>query len=212
MALVTSPLGTIKQSIDNLNFRTWKDKNVIARRVTTSNQPNTPSQVAQKEKFGAAVAMCRALLPALRIGFKSLAKSMTEANVFMSLNLKALGWDAIGGKLTGLDKMIISKGSLAGLKAAKITLSDYSDLKIVWDDNSDGVSGMATDRLIVSVFGVDSGQSVVFNTGVLRSAGLFTAAAFATDYSSDTFHVCAFFVSADGRSVSDNVNGAVIVL
>jgi|GEM_PF-6806877 len=212
MALVTSPLGTIKQSIDNLNFRTWKDKNVIARRVTTSNQPNTPPQVAQKNKFAAAVAICRALLPALRVGFKSMAKSMTEANIFMSQNLKALGYNEATKQLTGLINLIVSKGSLLGVQGLQWRNANMTDLEINWTDNSNGVSGMATDRLVIAAYDQESGKSYVVTTPATRSQGTFTVAGINDIFGPASPIVCAFFVSADGRNVSDNTNVSVILL
>lgn len=204
MGLISSVLGKITQSVDNLNFRTWKDKNVIARKITESNQPNTTKQVENKTKFGLIVNLSRHLLPLSRIGFKAYADSMTENNVFQKENMSTL--DLVNGNaLNDAKKVIVSKGSLkAPEKFNAVYNPTTAVLKLSWSNEYDGINSFSNDYINFVIISKQF-DSFMVNPQYASRVENFLNFHLSTPIDHKKYAILAFFSTANGLKSSETV-------
>ncbi len=157
MGLIQSPLGQIKQKVDNLVFSKWKDKNVVKRRPSGYNDANTPVQQQNRSKFKQMVGMFSALLLIIRIGFKAQATKITTSNVAVR---KALDKLSAFTSLTKTEYLLVNvaEGSLAPVTTSTTSFDPITgDVEIVWADNTNGVNAFADDQLCIGAYDINTG-------------------------------------------------------
>lgn len=205
MGVINSTLGTIRQNIDNLNFRTWKNKNVVARKVTQSNQPNSASQQAQKRKFALLVHWSRLLASSINTGFAKAATTMTVFNKFVSRNMAHVTDNGTAASLTYAD-LQISEGVVLGpgaITAVSGTGAGNVDMTIV--DNSNGTTGLSTDSLRVAWINTADGTAGEVNPSKTRTSAAVTfSLALGAANEGDAVKLYPYFIRSGTGDCSDN--------
>lgn len=201
MAIIKSVLGQVTQKLDNIRFSKWKNKNVLARMPQGYTDANSPAQQDQRAKFTALVQIARLAKAVLLIGFASFRDVMTWLNAFIQQNKDAVTASGGVASITFAD-LIFSKGSLLGVEGLADNSSIGSALELSWTNNSNGVTGFASDLLCVVV--LDSNGNVIgsgTDAGARDDAeGSVTLDA---NYSGQVVHVYAFFENQANGDVSD---------
>ena len=146
MALLRSVLGTITQSIGGVTATTWKGKNVLKQKVAATNTSNTPAQQVQRRKFAALATLGGKMGPAIRVGYRLAAATVTEQNAFYTANKEVV---SDNGTLATVNYAEIQVST--GIVAPVTGLTVYWDTvngtaQTEWDDNSNGSDALPTDE------------------------------------------------------------------
>lgn len=171
MAINRGVLGTQTGSMGNITGSIWKGRNVYKQKVPARNASATDAQINQREKFRLLSAYSRLFGPGIRVGFKLAAATITEQNVFMSVNKdQVVGED---GDYTVLDlNLIVSSGSVGTV--GPVSSASYitgGRLAINWPTEADGVSSLPSDQVNVIIYDPVFKRAYVGINVATRSAG-----------------------------------------
>ncbi|MBB5440345.1 hypothetical protein HDC92_004046, partial [Pedobacter sp. AK017] len=152
------------------------------------------------------------LKPLLNIGYKLFNKGITPMNAATSYHLKnaVTGTSALNYAID-YTKVMISEGNLPVADDPEVNVTVANQLNFSWVDDSDPESTNDTDMLTVLAINPTKGNYTKKVNAVPRSAQAYVLPV--PGYSGDEVQVYLFFVSADGKQVSDSVYvGEFIVL
>ena len=204
MAITQNPIvGRMHGTLGNAVASKWKGRNTLRSKALTVANPQTDAQMKQRSKFDIVLGFARIFSAAIRVGFKEVATTISEYNAFMSENMLndflsyvSNAWVADPGK------MVVAKGSL-DITTYSVIQSNAS-ANSVTVNYSTAINGnqSGSDRILV-VCGTDgiSGNS----TGVItRNDGTAVITMDGDIQTGDVVRGYYFFVSADGRKVSNS--------
>lgn len=205
MAITQNPIvGRMSGTLGNAVGAKWKGKNTLRAKALTVRNPKTDGQLKQRAKFAILVGVAKSFKSLIKIGFREVALAVTEFNAFMSTN-SSNDFMTFANNAWSYDvsKLQLSKGSLDGTDASSITASaNANTVTINWPTATSG-SQSNGDKLVAAVFNDDVAGSTL--ASVSRSAGTAVISVTGDLQIGDDVNIIYFFVSADGRKVSDSV-------
>ncbi|ACU04218.1 DUF6266 family protein [Pedobacter heparinus] len=173
--------------------------------------PST-AQLNVQAKMAFVTGFLKPLKPLLNIGYKLFNKGITPMNAATSYHLKnaVTGTSALNYAID-YTKVMISEGNLPVADDPEVNVTVANQLNFSWVDDSDPESTNDTDMLTVLAINPTKGNYTKKVNAVPRSAQAYVLPV--PGYSGDEVQVYLFFVSADGKQVSDSVYvGEFIVL
>ena len=204
MAIVANTLiGRASGSVGNATFSQWKGLNILKAKIAVMTNPRSSLQQANRARFVALLGFAKLWRPILQFGFKEYAGRMSWMNRFMSVNSTNgfVQWDNPNSSWVahpGL--LVIAEGSLF---PTPFVVSDADTASIVVNFAGTAVNNQATnDRVFVLV---STANETKFMLGtVTRAAGSATIPLSGGSVG-DAYFVSIFFVSNDGRIVSNSI-------
>lgn len=198
------PWGNFTGKIGNIVGRIRRGEQTLSIYQRNVNQPNTQSQMVQRQRFSLIVGFVTTLGAWLDAFGKAIAQiGQTGYNAIMS---NMMSNDPYTGSYPslGLDftKLSLSKGQL-NLPPNMVANVDGQDIVLNWTNDSGTGNAKAEDLVSVAVYDVAKENSVVFMDSAKRSDSAATVT-IPTMFNSDTLHVYCAFRSDDGRIVSDS--------
>lgn len=147
---------------------TWKGRNVLKQKVPANNTSNTASQSTQRSKFGVLAVLSGLFGPAIRIGFNTAAATITQQNVFQSVNAEAVSY--VGGVATVDYALLkVSSGVVAGaIPTGAIWNASTGTMLVQWGDNSNGSDALPTDVAHTIAVNIVTGATFIPNKGETR--------------------------------------------
>ena len=165
--------------------------------------PRSSLQQANRARFVALLGYAKLWRPILQFGFKEYAGSMSWMNRFMSVN-SANGfvqWDNINSSwIANPGLLVIAEGSLF---PTPFVVSDADTASIVVDFAGTAVNNQATNDLVFVLVSTVNETKFMLGT-VTRAAGSATIP-LTGGAVGDKYFVSVFFVSNDGRIVSNSI-------
>lgn len=211
MAIVQNLLiGRAKGRVGNVVFSTHKGKNILKAKAEIVANPRTGQQQANRAKFSALLALGRVLRPILALGFKEYAGSVSWLNRFMSTNSYSdvLVWAPASQTWeVQLEYVVVSEGQL--LPTPLIVFGNSVDsFGVEW--SVDTLANQASNDLFIGV-AMCGNQTVYSIKTTTRAIG---AESFIFDNNlpvGANLYYAGFFISNDGRIVSNSYAGVHIV-
>lgn len=212
MALINSVLGRIRGKIGDVVFTQNKGRQIAKLYQPNVANPRTGQQQANRSRFVALLALGKLLRVVLPLGFKEYSGSLSWLNRFMSTNSSngLLSWDEpTSSWLPAYQNLVISEGSLYPTTIEVETLV-AEDLTIKWTPFI-FANQSADDELVIIAF--VAGQTQMSIRQVIRSVGDVTLTFDTAPANGQVISVCGFFITSDGRIVSNSYafNHTVVV-
>lgn len=147
-------LGGFSGSVANVVGGSWKGIAYIRSKPLSVANPNTAGQQAQRTKWTAVVTAAQALLGTIVQTFwNPIAQGMSGFNRFIQTNIEA--YDDSGNLIEADFKATI--GSLTGLEGLSVAADASTNAIVVtWTDNTGTGSALATDRVGIAIYNVNS--------------------------------------------------------
>ena len=170
MAIVQNPItGRSKKKFGTAVFSKQFGKNTMRTKPMDVRNPKTHLQKQQRNKFSILVELARLLMGLIRVTFKQVAVGMSQYNAFMQTNISTAISGTYPNFIIDYSQLIVSKGTLLGIRNGAVTATAGQQLKISWDDNSDNVLGMPTDNAVVLVINESKKEIITDLTSTTRA-------------------------------------------
>jgi hypothetical protein len=204
----TFSMGTIKQGIlggfsgkvGTVVGSSWKGISYMRSLAQSIKNPRTSAQVGQRTRMTAAVALVKAVIGFINIGYRKFAKHMSPYNAAMQEVLMS----AISGDYPDIaidyGAVVLSKGSLEPV-AGGTTTKSAGKMTFAWEDNSTAGNAKATDKSMLLVYNPSKASSASLISGAARSSKT-ADLNIPTTWTGDTVHAYMAFVREDGSMVS----------
>ncbi len=204
MAIVQNPItGRSKKKFGTAVFSRQFGKNTMRTKPVEVSNPKTLAQRQQRSKFSLMVALSRMFMPFIRLGFKQVAVSMSQFNMFMKTNIYDVITGAYPNYAIDFTKLIVSKGTLMGVEDGAAAAAAGKLVNISWTDNSGTGDAQATDKALQLIINYEKGkvfQDVTTKTRTDESAAVTVPASWV----GDQVYVYLAFQDATGYKVADS--------
>ena len=175
MAIIQNPvIGRAKKKMGNVVFSKNFGKNIMRSKPVEVKNPRTASQVAQRGTFKAALIVVKEFLPAIRIGWKSLAINKSACAMCMSDTLLNSMKNVSGVTSVDITKFKISKGSLDTFNDEVWSRPTTNTIKVTWNPSDILPSAAGTDIIHICVCNPIMSVVQIFLNAAVRSSGTTT--------------------------------------
>ena len=185
-------LGGFSGTVGTVVGANWRGMDVIRSRPKSSGSNPTPLQILQRQKFALAIKFQNSLrtVQSRLYGDNSGVKS--RVNLAASYLLKEVITEQNGAIVLQMNKVLITKGDLAGFQNLDKTAATGEKINFTWDDNSSQALANATDLFCTAVYEEESGAFFLQEGPEMRSAGT-AMTTLPAAWNGKTVHVFAFF-------------------
>lgn len=190
-------LGPIKGRVGAVVGAVVGGQNIVKSMPASYNDKKSESQITHRSTFANALVWYQALVAAVNEGFRERLAIHSPYNSFMSANVGT----GIITETPVWDNLKVSKGSLTNPNFEMNTTSVNNQLSFTWDDDSDGNSKLATDKVCAVVIEPVSKEVFVNNTGATRATGGLTVT-IPSSMVGKTVQTYCFVVRTDGKKAS----------
>lgn len=195
-------LGGFSGKVGSVVGASWKGIDYIRSLPTTVNNPRTPAQVTQRNKFSAVVNFLSKISPLLKIGFRDYANRQTAFNAAMSYNLLNAVTEESGEFEMDYSKVLVTRGKLYRPKSGEVAFMN-DEITVAWDSDFSG-NGSFTDSAIVLLYNTTKNEAVIENDKSERNQGV-VGLTFPEYWKGDTVENFVSFISEDGKLISDSL-------
>lgn len=196
-------LGGVSGKVGSVVGANWKGIAYIRSLAQHVSNPNTDAQQMWRFRMGTLSTLGAKLLSFLQLGFHNLAVDMTEANVFIKRNIKAVFSGTWPTQTLDYTKLSLAAGSLDMAVNPSVSVSGNA-LSFAWTDNSGVGTAKGTDKLCVVVYNTLKGQSLVMIDVAVRSAATYSLSC-PTVWSGDSVEVYIMFRNEDERTNTNSL-------
>jgi len=204
MAIVANTLiGRASGSVGNATFSQWKGLNILKAKIAVMTNPRSSLQQANRARFVALLGFAKLWRPILQFGFKEYAGRMSWMNRFMSVNSSNgfLAWDNVESTwVTHPEKLVIAEGSLF---PTPFVVSDADTASIIVNFAGTATNNQATNDRVFAL--VSTKNETKFMLGTVPRADAGATIPLSGGAVGDPYFVSVFFVSNDGRIVSNSI-------
>ena len=215
--IVKGILGGFSGLVGTVVGATWRGIDVMRSRPKKSNKPATLPQMVQRDTFALMMSFLGEIKDLIKLGFQSHTSGMTPFNAAFSVNME----HGITGMYPALainyPQIVISKGGLRDLVGLGATSTEAAEIDFTWTNNTPTVpagqpaSPSATDKLTVCVYCPIVDEFAYVESVVARTAATYTMS-LPANFSGEACHAWCFFVSANGKKVSDSEYISITVI
>lgn len=200
-------LGGFSGKVGNVVGSSWKGISVMKSMPVSVANPKTAGQVAQRGRFGNAVAFAQNILAdVIKPLWDRFAIKQSGYNAFISRNIEL--FDAAAP--SPAENLQISSGPMAATPITNCAGPGNLEVQINWaDDTGEGLK-LATDEAYVVVVNQATGAAKGYATGVTRDAAVLTVADAGEE--DDDLHVYLAFRRADGTVVGETSYDTLVSL
>lgn len=165
-------LGGFSGTVGTVVGSNWRGKDIIKSRPTASGKMPTPKQMEQRVKFGAAVKFLAPLKAVQGTYFGAPQGSRSRVNLATSYHLTEAVQVVGGIPQLVFNKVLVTKGELAGFQNPTVTPGTGQTLLFEWEDNSAQGKAAPTDVFECAVYCAEVKQFVVLSSGNTRDEGV----------------------------------------
>ena len=195
-------MGNVKGKVGTVVFTRWK-KLYIAKGLYNKRKKKDVSQLSQVAQLAMMSSFIKAFSDEIKLGFRKNTNKHTERSIAMKYNLANAIEGTFPHQSINYRKIKMSDGSLEGAWATKLFF-EPDQVRVTWQ-----MSELSNQKTI----GKDKAQILVYNltkkitlsrkTNLERNALEYTINDL-KGHTGDTIHVWIFFVSANGKMVSNS--------
>lgn len=204
MSVVQNPItGRTRGKFANAVFSKWKGKNTMRSKALQVRNPQTDGQLKQRAKFSILVHLSTLVAALLRVGMKEMSSTVTQFNAFITENSfnGFLSWTGTQWN-TDYTKLVVSKGSLDPTNATLSAMANNdTSVDVNFAPSATGNQSVGDKACILVVTPNETKMKIAEDA---RSTGGTSVNLDTPITTGQVVHVYIFFVSADGRKVSDS--------
>lgn len=126
-------LGPLTGKIGPVVTSSWKNTVYVRAMPRKNNEPPTPAQVANREKFKFIHSMLRPLRPFIKEGFHHLATDVMEINLAFSIVYHKAVTGTYPDLVVDYSQLVLSEGRLLPLIAPVMLMDAQNTLNLIWD-------------------------------------------------------------------------------
>ena len=205
-------LGAISGLVGTVVGASYNGIDYLRSRPKKSTKPKTEAQLEQQMVFELVGDFVRQILDEIRVGFQTHKKGQSAYSAAMGENLKEGVTGVYPALALNYSKLVMSKGGLKKPSDAEVAATDPGELEITWVNNARPGTPSLTDKATVIVYNADKEEFVTMPAAAARSLETYTLQVPA-DFAGDMVHTWMYFVSVNGKKVSDSVYvGSVLVV
>ena len=204
MAITQNPIvGRMHGTLGNAVASKWKGRNTLRSKALTVANPQTDAQMKQRSKFDIVLGFARIFGAFIRVGYKEVATTISEYNAFMSENMLNDFLAYVSNAwVADPSKMVVAKGSLDETIATSTASSASADTVTINFASTASGNQSNSDKLF-AICGGGGGEGTIVGT-VTRNEGAAVISFPNGLVSNDEVKGYYFFISADGRKVSNS--------
>lgn len=204
MAIIQNPIvGRMHGTLGNAIASKWKGRNTLRSKALTVANPQTDAQMKQRAKFDIVLGFARLFSAMLRVGFKEVATTISQYNAFMSENMLNDFLAYVSNAwVADPSKMVVAKGSLDTTELSS-TASSASANTITLNFGTTA-SGNQSNGDKIYIFAGSDTYGGLSSGSVARNDGTAVVTMSGNVLTGDVIYGYYFFVSADGRKVSNS--------
>jgi len=198
-------IGRASGSVGQVVFVTWKGINVARSKPISVANPNTIPQQKQRSRFSLMRTFYFNAYPIIDFGVQLIAIKMSRQNAFLKTNINNAVYSGVVPNIALVYSAInISKGSMVITKIDFVTaFSITAFTKINWTILFSGIRSNPNDKAYALMFNETQNRFLFFSDGI-RSDGDLTLNLSVLFGIGDILHSWLFFVSPDGKFISDS--------
>jgi hypothetical protein len=204
-----SKLGEIAGKVGDLVLSTWNGIEYVKSTPRRSNKKATQSQQEQRLKMTIAGQFLSELTEVVMLGFRGNAYQMSGFNVASSRLMK----DAIEGQYPDFtinySQVELSQGRLSDLFVPKATATVKETITFTWETR-ELPKASPTDKAILVAYAPEFNTGAYTLSGPERTQG--TGTLVVPGLSGADVHTWVFFISADGKKLSDSLYAGKVTL
>ncbi|KAF0202407.1 MAG: hypothetical protein FD170_1874 [Bacteroidetes bacterium] len=144
--------------VGNLIYSSWKGIGYIRSRPESVNNPRTPAQTLNRNRFKTVMNIISPITDFIRVGFASGSIRMSAYNAAVSYNLKHATETGDEGVKVLYPKLMFSIGKYPGTVSAGIEKEENGKIRIVWECNA----GNPTDLVAVILANETTGKTTCY--------------------------------------------------
>lgn len=170
------------------------------------NDPGTPAQLKQRERFALIVGLLKRIKPFLRAGFAGsrLKGNGNAVNRALSYNICNAIRETDSGQFIDYSRLRVSEGVLPGIKKPHIELSPSHSLTIHWLDNSGPKGARPDNRFMCMAWCPELEESVELIDGPVREQK-YHILPLPRSFTDHAIHIYGAFRKEDGSTASNSV-------
>lgn len=204
-------LGGFSGKVGTVVGAYWRGKNVMRSLPRVTNKPATPSQAMQRTIFSVVSKFLNPIKSVLAAYFGSPQGDKSRFNLAMSYHLTEAIEEVNDEIVMDLPRVLISKGSLQGLKNPGFLAPQAGILRVTWDDNSGQGLAAADDTLTVVVYSSSLNLFEIYSAAGLRQDE--QADLTAPDYMiGQEVDAWATFITPDGKVAATSVYLGIVTI
>lgn len=200
-------LGSFSGLVGSVVGATWNGIDVMRSRPRKSSKPPTLAQMKQRDTFALMRGFSREVSDIIRIGFQAYRVGQTPDSAAFGLNIE----NAVTGVYPSISidypEFVLSRGNLLDAPEIVVATTEDAQLDFSWLNNADVADPLntnSTDKVAFVVYN-PSKQAFAKKVGAAVRSALSYDMLLPATWSGDNVHIWAFFVSANGKVVSDSV-------
>lgn len=198
-------LGPFRGKVGTVVGAVWRGINYLRSLPDVSETDPTPAQLNVRAKLTLITGFLRYLKTDIDVGYQQFKKGITPMNAAVSYHLKyAVTGTTAANYAVNYDKVVVSVGHLPQVDDYDIVMDTPNKIKYNWTNSLEVDDPSNTDRLRLVVYNPVKDKWVTLKNAAPRSAQTYTLSIPAA-FSGDAVYTWMYFVSADGKEVSDSV-------
>jgi len=197
----------MRQKIGGVVMTTWKGINVMKGKPLTVANPKTDPQLMRRSALRQIVAIARAIVAAIDLGFKEQAVHMSAFNAFTGYNLRnAFDYSAPPTATIAPEDILVAQGTISptDITSAIYDISD-AQLNLVWPIATNNPGQSANDNAVIALWDPIQDKFYATNTEGTRADGASSLTLAVMGFApAATTRIYFFFYNLTNRKSSDS--------
>lgn len=203
-------LGGFRGTVGPVVGTNWRGIDVMRSRPKRSSRQPSEKQLEQRMTFALVIRFINPIRELLDKYFGQPANDKSRADLASSYFLKEVATGTYPNITLDYDKIMITKGELAGIQEPVVAAQPDAVLRFTWEDNSGQPEASANDLLLVVVYNPDKGRFQYSHTELRSSESLDMS--LTDSWSGDVVHCWLGFTAPGGYRASTSVHLTATVL
>ena len=197
-------LGAVSGLVGTVVGASYNGIDYLRSRPKKSTKPKTEAQLEQQMVFELVGNFIRQNLDEIRVGFQTKKKGQSAYSAAMGENLKEGTTGVYPALMLNYSKLVMSKGGLKKPSNVEVSATDPGELVFDWINNARPGTPSLTDKATLIVYNPLKEEFVTMPAAAARTAETYMLQV-PSDFSGDVVHTWLYFVTTNGKSVSDSV-------
>ena len=182
----------------------WKGIRYIRSLPAYINDPKTPAQLTQRNKFKSAHRFVKAMLYTVNIGYAAFATRQTAYNACLSHTLRNVAIGVYPEIVLDYSKALLGEGALEVPQETEINRTD-NQVEIIWNNHFGKGNGNISDTTLVALYCVERNEAIQIYDSAQRGDG-FLKIKLPTEWETCTIQCFMGFRSIDHKNISNIVH------
>ena len=182
----------------------WKGIRYIRSLPAYINDPKTPAQLTQRNKFKSAHRFVKAMLYTVNIGYAAFATRQTAYNACLSHTLRNVAIGVYPEIVLDYSKALLGEGALEVPQETEINRTD-NQVEIIWNNHFGKGNGNISDTTLVALYCVERNEAIQIYDSAQRGDG-FLKIKLPTEWQTCTIQCFMGFRSIDHKNISNIVH------